>query len=119
NLKKFKEYIEDNKSQIEESLTAVEYDYNLNLNIYAQRDGKTYRTNPSPVFEKLGFSVGNTQSAIMSSISTTDVFMKQLDNDDLVHSQYDLIAGKWPEAYNEVVLLVDKNNQISDYTLYS
>ena len=119
NLKKFKEYIEDNKSQIEESLTAVEYDYNLNLNIYAQRDGKTYRTNPSPVFEKLGFSVGNTQSAIMSSISTTDVFMKQLDNDDLVHSQYDLLAGKWPEAYNEVVLLVDKNNQISDYTLYS
>ena len=119
NLQKFKDYLDTNRSQIEDSLTAIEYNYNLNLNIYAQRDGKTYRTNPSPVFEKLGFSMGSTQSAMMSSISTTDVFMKQLDNEELVHSQYNLLAGKWPEKYNEVVLLVDKNNQISDYTLYS
>jgi len=71
------------------------------------------------VFDKLGFGVGSTQSAMMSEFSTTDVFMKQLDNESLVHSQYNLLAGKWPEKYNEVVLLVDKNNQISDYTLYS
>ncbi len=119
NLKKFKEYIEENKGNIEDSLTAIEYNYNLNLNIYSQRGGKTYRTNPSPVFDKLGFGVGSTQSAMMSEFSTTDVFMKQLDNESLVHSQYNLLAGKWPEKYNEVVLLVDKNNQISDYTLYS
>lgn len=119
NLKKFKNYLEENKSQIENHLTAVEYDYNLNLNIYSIKDGKTYKSNPSPVFDKLGFSMGNTQSAMMSEFSSTDVFMKQLDNNNLVHSQYDVVAGKWPEAYNEVVLLVDKNNQISDYTLYS
>ncbi len=119
NLKKFKEYIEENRGQIEDSLTAVEYDYNLNLNIYSTRDGKTYRSNPSPVFDKLGFGMSSTQSAMMSGFTSTDVFMKQLDNEDLVHSQYDIVAGKWPENYNEVVLLVDNNNQISDYTLYS
>lgn len=119
NLKKFKNYIEDNKSNIEENLTAIEYDYNLNLNIYSLRDGKTYRTNPSPVLDKLGFNMGSTQNAMMAEYSTTDVFMKQLDNEELVHSQYDLLDGKWPENYDEVVLLVDKNNQISDYTLYS
>lgn len=119
NLKKFKEYLEENRSQIEDSLTAIEYDYDLNLNIYSTRDGKTYKSNPSPVFDKLGFNLGSTQSTMMSEFSSTDVFMKQLDNEELVHSQYDLLAGKWPESYDEVVLLVDQNNQISDYTLYS
>lgn len=119
NLKKFKTHLEENKNQINDYLTAIEYEYNLNLNIYSTRDGKTYKSNPSPVFEKLGFGMGNTQSAMMANFSSTDVFMKQLDNDELVHSQYNLIAGKWPENYNEVVLLVDKNNQVSDYTLYS
>ena len=68
NLKKFKDYLDTNRSQIEDSLTAIEYNYNLNLNIYAQRDGKTYRTNPSPVFEKLGFSM---LTNISPRISTT------------------------------------------------
>lgn len=119
NLKKFKEYIDSNKSKIENSLTAVEYDYNLNLNIYSQVNGKTYVSNPSPVFEKLGFGLNGTSNAMMSTFMSTDIFLKQLDNNDLVKSQYKLIDGKWPEKYNEVVLLVDENNQISDYTLYS
>ena len=42
-----------------------------------------------------------------------------LDNEDLLHSQYDLVAGAWPENYNEVVLIVNENNEISDYTLYA
>ena len=56
---------------------------------------------------------------MMSQFTSTDVFLKQLDNEELVHSQYNLLAGNWPQNYNEVVLLVDKNNQVSDYTLYS
>lgn len=119
NLKKFKKYIDDNKGKIEDSITAVEYDYNLNLNIYSQVDGKTYVSNPSPVFEKLGFGLNGTSNAMMSTFMATDVFLKQLDNSELIKSQYQLIDGKWPEKYNEVVLLVDENNQISDYTLYS
>ena len=47
------------------------------------------------------------------------MFSKMLDNEELFHSTYDLLAGKWPEKYDEVLLLVDKNNQVSDYTLYS
>ena len=42
-----------------------------------------------------------------------------LDNEELLHSQYDLVAGAWPENYNEVVLIVDENNRINDYVLYS
>ena len=49
----------------------------------------------------------------------TDVWTEMLDNEELLHSQYDLVAGTWPENYNEVVLIVDENNRINDYVLYS
>jgi len=52
-------------------------------------------------------------------MTQTDVWTEMLDNQELVQGQYDVVAGKWPEKYNEVVLIVDENNQISDYTLYS
>ncbi len=58
-------------------------------------------------------------SSPMQVASNTDVWTKMLDNEELLHSQYDLVAGAWPKEYNEVVLIVDENNEISDYTLYS
>lgn len=118
NLKRFKEYLDTNREKINDSLTAIEYNYDLNLNIYSQKDGKTVKSNPSTVFEKIGMDFGGS-NAMMFQFTSTDVFLKQLDNEELVHSQYNLLAGNWPQNYNEVVLLVDKNNQVSDYTLYS
>ena len=118
NLKRFKEYLDTNREKINDSVTAIEYNYDLNLNIYSQKDGKTVKSNPSTVFEKIGMDFGGSNS-MMSQFTSTDVFLKQLDNEELVHSQYNLLAGNWPQNYNEVVLLVDKNNQVSDYTLYS
>ena len=47
------------------------------------------------------------------------MWTEMLDNEELLHSQYDLVAGAWPENYNEVVLIVDENNRINDYVLYS
>ena len=121
NLEKFKQHIDSNSDTLNQYLTAVGYDYNLNLNIYSQLGENTVRANPSPVFEKLGMSTmtsgGN--ASMMSMFTSSDVFIKLIDNHDHLESKYNVIAGKWPESYNEVVLLVDKNNQVSDYTLYS
>ena len=121
NLEKFKQHIDSNSETLNQYLTAVGYDYNLNLNIYSQLGENTVRANPSPVFEKLGMSTmtsgGN--ASMMSMFTSSDVFIKLIDNHEHLESKYNVIAGKWPESYNEVVLLVDKNNQISDYTLYS
>ena len=61
-------------------------------------------------------------SSMMSGSMTmtqTDVWNEMLDNQNLLQSQYDVLAGKWPTKYNEVVLIVDENNEVSDYTLYS
>ena len=51
--------------------------------------------------------------------NSMDVWAEMMDNDELLKSQYDVISGKWPEKYNEVMLIVNENNEISDYTLYS
>ena len=56
---------------------------------------------------------------VNSMTSTYNVWEEMLDNEELLESQYDLLAGSWPKNYNEVVVIVDKNNRINDYALYS
>ena len=120
NLKRFKTYLDNNMEEIAKYSTAVEYGYNLNLNIYSSDLENVVKANPSEVFDKIGFRSSNSNSGQMFSMfTTTDVFIKLLDNEEHIKSKYDLLEGKWPENYNEVVLLVDKYNQVSDYTLYS
>ena len=127
NLEEFKKYLESGDTNIKDYINAIQYEYNLNLNIYKQNEDKTYQqVNPSKVFDELGFGemMESRQSAssMMSGSMTmtqTDVWNEMLDNQNLLQSQYDVLAGNWPTKYNEVVLIVDENNEVSDYTLYS
>ena len=127
NLEEFKKYLESGDTNIKDYINAIQYEYNLNLNIYKQNEDKTYQqVNPSKVFDELGFgemmeSRQSTSSMMSGSMTMTqtDVWNEMLDNQNLLQSQYDVLAGKWPTKYNEVVLIVDENNEISDYTLYS
>ena len=127
NLEEFKKYLESGNTDIKDYINAIQYEYNLNLNIYKQNEDKTYQqVNPSIVFDELGFGemMESRQSAssMMSgsmAMTQTDVWTEMLDNQNLLQSQYDVLAGNWPTKYNEVVLIVDENNEISDYTLYS
>lgn len=127
NLEEFKKYLESGDTNIKDYINAIQYEYNLNLNIYKQNEDKTYQqVNPSKVFDELGFGemMESRQSAssMMSgsmAMTQTDVWTEMLDNQNLLQSQYDVLAGKWPTKYNEVVLIVDENNEVSDYTLYS
>ena len=114
NLEEFKKYLDDENSPIRDYINAVQYSYNLDLNIYKEDDEKVVQVNPSQIFAKLGM-----EGMSNMMLAETDVWQELLDNDELLQSQYDVIAGKWPENYNEVVLIVDENNEIYDYTLYA
>ncbi len=116
NLKLFKEYIDSDKSNIKEYCSDIKYSYKTTLNVYTT-DG--YRVNPSTIFEALGFTRGSTPYSSAMSINNSDVWQELLDNEELIRKQYELLAGSMPKSSNEVVVIVDKNNQISDYTLYS
>ena len=120
NLTEFKKYLEEENNEIVNNSNSIQYGYNLNLNLYKEdtSDG-IVKVNPSTVMEKLGMQTNSGMSTSGISIMNTDVWTEMLDNEELLHSQYDLVAGAWPESYNEVVLIVDENNRLNDYVLYS
>ena len=120
NLTEFKKYLEEENNEIVNNSNSIQYGYNLSLNLYKEdtSDG-IVKVNPSTVMEKLGMQTSGGMSSSGISIMNTDVWTEMLDNEELLHSQYDLVAGAWPESYNEVVLIVDENNRLNDYVLYS
>ena len=127
NLKDLKKYIEETDNGIKNNSTAIGYSYNLNINLYKEdtSDG-VVRVNPSTVMDAMGMgelieaqSNSMIGSSSMTMVSQTNVWTEMIDNQDLLKTQYDLLAGKWPTAYNEVVLIVSQENTITDYTLYT
>ena len=130
NLEALKNYIENENSTIKDNASAIKYNYNLNINLYKEDTSNgVVRVNPSTVMNALGMEdmmaaqesspMNSMFGSSMTSMSNTDVWEEMLDNEELLHSQYDLVAGSWPTNYNEVVLIVNENNEISDYTLYA
>ncbi len=117
-LKKFSKYLEE-KTNIKDYSSDIQYSYNISMNIYKNDLDKVTRVNPTTVFDAIGMSTSGVSSVYSTYMSSYDVFYEMIDNDKLNKQQYDLVKGHWPTNYNEVVLQIDKNNQISDYTLYS
>lgn len=119
NLALLKKHIEETP-EFKENSSEIEYKYSTVMNIYTE-DGK--RVNPNTVLSTLfggeGSSNDSPRVTAMSSFTNTEVWNRLFDNKELLEKQYDIVAGHMPESYNEIVLVVDKNNRISDYTLYS
>ena len=123
NLAKFKEYIETT-DKIKPYANAIKYSYDLDLNIYkSDTSNGVVKVNPSQVMNTIGMEsmveAGNQMYGSTMMMSDVNVFSELFDNRDMLDMQYELLQGKWPENYNEVVVIVDKDNEISDYTLYS
>ena len=125
NLEKFKKYLDDN-SDLKDLTSDVQYTYATTLNVFTESDSGVMQVNPSTLLEDMGY-MSSTQMEAMSMSGSmggmmgmgTDVWSEMIDNEELIDKQYDVIAGRLPEKYNEVVLVVDKNNEINDYVLYS
>ena len=119
-LHEFKKFIEE--EHLSDYTNSIEYGYNITLNVYnTDYSNGIVKVNPNEIFDNVGLSemMGNTSYGDSATYSQTEVFKQLLDNEDLLKDQYNLVSGKWPSEYNEVVLIVDENNEISDYTLYS
>ena len=117
-MKNFREYI-DQHNKINDYVTDIEYGYKVTLNLYKNDLNKITRVNPTTVLDTIGMGTSGVSSLYSGMLSNYDVFFEMLNNDSLNKQQYDLVDGKWPENYNEMVLTVGENNEISDYTLYS
>ena len=126
NLSEFKKYIENGSSDIKSYVSDIQYSYDVPLNIYMKDTSNgVEQLNPSTMFDSIyGEGATSTSSAMSSGMgmgmfSNSSVWNQLLGNQQVLDEQYDVLAGHWPENFNEVVLVADKNNEVDDYTLYS
>ena len=128
-LETFKKYIEDDANGFTKYTSDITYTYDTPLYVFNENsaNGGVAQVNPSTTMTDMGFggmaeaqeSTADFMSAFSYGSSSMDMWTQMLDNDTLLKQQYDVLAGHWPENKNEVVLVVDKNNEISDFTLYT
>ena len=121
-LARFKESLEADSEALDRLVTSITYGYSVDLHIY-QEDGSggLMQVNPSRVFEELGMTGGSGPGGMFSSPMTgnSDMWVELIDNPEFLETQYDLLAGGWPQDVNDVVLVVSGGGRITDLMLYS
>ena len=114
-----KQYLESDSCPINEYAKDVEYTYDVTPIIYSADTENLRQLNPDITFSSLGIGAGESSNSMMSSMMSTNVFFQMPEDADLYESQYDVKAGKWPTNYNECVLVLTANGNISDFLLYT
>ena len=127
-LEAFKAWLDDPANEIDKLVSGIQYEYETPLMIYRTDSGLNMQVNPSTTMDSTGmmdmYNLGAMGAGIQQTMMDTfkkrlNVFEPMLDNEELLKSQYDVLYGRMPEDKYEVVLILNKNNELSDYTLYS
>ena len=114
-LKSFKNYYEKEDSSIMNDISSIKYGYSISPNIYTiDVNDKLTKLNPSSLMSTMYSS-----SMSMSVSAFSSVFTQMIDDTDKLNSQYDILEGKWPEEYNEMVIVLSDPYSISDLLVYS
>ena len=116
-LVSFKKHIDENYDSIKDSVSDIQYTYDFDLQVFTA-DGKT-QVSPTEIFKNMGDAFSGI-SEMMEMAGGLGIMSEMINNQELLDQQYELVGSDshWPENENEVVLVVNKNNQISKMTLY-
>lgn len=118
-LASLKEYIDAGNHNLKENTNSIEYNYAVSPQIYRDTPSDIRQVHPDKSFSALGFGSSSGTNSMMSSMMSTDVFYQMPDNPVLYENQYDMKQGRWPEKYNECVLVLTKNGNMNDFMLYT
>ena len=118
-LASLKEYLDSGESDIDQYTNAIEYGYNVAPQIFSSNTENLRQVNPDKSFSALGLGSSTSSNSLMSMSMSTDTFYEMPSDPNLYEYQYDVKAGKWPENYNEAVLVLTGNGSISDFMLYT
>ena len=117
-LSGLKSYLETNPEGLDEDVNAIQYDYGLTPLVYkADTSGGAVQLNPNALSTAMTGGASGTATAGMST-GGMSVFNEMIDDQELLESQYDVVAGRWATAADECVLVLTQSGRISDYTLY-
>lgn len=116
-LTSFKEYLEEKEAEVEKMVSLVKYQYSVNPLIYTKNSNKKIeQLNPSTLLTSLG---GNTTISSMQSSMGMSIFNEMIDDREALESQYDVLAGRWPQQFNEMILVLPEANAMPDLLVYS
>lgn len=131
NLRAFRQYIESEDSEIAQYISSVQYSYDVDMTPYAEDpNGHIGKTDAVQILQTaMSATFGGDYSSYFSTYgqmySNFNVWQEMLpgENGELINplltEQYEMVYGRWPESYNEVILIVNENNEVSDLVLYS
>ena len=112
-LGSFKAYMEEHYDEIADTVSALRYSYSIRPRIFADNASDILQVNPANLFEKV------TGNSAISAYMDTNVFYEMMNNIDLLETQYDVVRGRWPESYNEMVFVLTDPSSITDYMAYA
>lgn len=120
----FKTYLDEHMSEIEK-FAQVTYNYSVSLNVYTDSDKSVVDEN-TPLKQALPFKLPSDASLFGFNASYLESIMSNFGMWDKVHfenkalkDQYEVVSGSWATNTNEIMLVLNKNNQMSDFCLYS
>ncbi len=118
-LESLKTYLDSEESGIGQYTNAVEYSYSAVPQIYKENGEDIRQVNPDKSFDALGFGSSSGSNSMMSSMMSTDVFYEMPKSTSLYEDQYDVKAGRWPQEYNECVVVLTSGGNMSDFMQYT
>ncbi len=117
-LKSFKKYLEDNQTEVDKMVSNTQYNYSVSPLIYTKDSkDKIIKLNPSTLLSSISGTESLTSSTLIGS--SMSVFKEMIDDKEMIKSQYDILAGRLPENYDEVILILPDKHEISDLLAYS
>ena len=117
-LAALKTYLDTDGGGIQESVNSIEYSYDVTPQIFsADTSDKVRQVHPDQSFKALG--LGSMSSGFMSQAMNTNVFDQMMDDTSVVEEQYEVVKGRWPSDYDELVLVLTPGGGISDFMLYA
>ena len=109
-LRNFKIYLNQNYDEVKDDITTIKYSYSISPNIYSKYNGKVVRLNPSTMFSSFSNSLYSQYSS---------VYNEMIDDTDSLDEQFDVVAGRWPKEYDELIIVLQEPHTIADMLVYS
>ena len=118
-LASFKAFLDSGESGIQPYVSAVEYTYNVSPQIWRIEEDEARQVHPDTSFSAMGLGSSGSSNSLMSMATSTDVFYQMPRSTSLFEEQYEVKAGRWPQSWNECVVVLTASGSINDQLLYT
>ncbi len=119
-LAALKQFFDEGGDGIGDYVSSIEYRYNVTPQVFSgNTEGEVRQINPDTTFEAFGMGGGSSSNSLMSTMYSTNVFNEMMGNSAIVEGQYDVKAGRWPEAYDECVIVLTSRGTLPDLVTYA